>query len=185
MGVYRDIVVGSTNQVKINAVKEVLAEFPDIMKSDDVMPIKADSGVSDQPIGFDQIISGAKNRAKMAFEEARPDLAIGIEDGIAEVPHTDSGYLNFCASVAYDGRRFFVGMSGGYEYPKDVVRHIMDDGLNVTESFIKLGLVDDRNIGAEEGAIGVMSKGRENRIDGTKYALRRALIKLDNKDVYD
>ncbi len=180
---YKIVVLGSTNQTKVNAVKETLDEFPELFHTRDVMPIKASSDVPEQPIGFDEIISGAKNRARMAYMKSRPDLSIGLEDGICEIPHTHSGYMNFCACALYDGHDFVVALSGGYEYPRRVIDKILNEDKNITEAFFELGLSEKEDLGAQEGAIGVMSNGRENRVDGTRIALRRALMKLENKDM--
>ncbi|MFP4656027.1 MAG: DUF84 family protein [Candidatus Woesearchaeota archaeon] len=181
---YKIIAIGSTNSTKVDALRDILEEYPELFSDPVVMTAKVSSGVADQPIGFDQIISGAKNRAKTVYEEVGPDLGVGLEDGLAEVPHTETGYMNFCASAIYNGHDFFVAMSGGYEYPKEVIEMILERDMNITDSFLELGLSDKNDLGAAEGAIGVMSRGRENRIDGTKIALRRALMKIENANLF-
>ena len=181
---FKSIALGTKNESKITAVEDVISEYIDIFHDSEVVPVKVQSSVPEQPIGFDQIIKGAKERALKSFLEVRPDVSIGIEDGIAEMPETRTGYMNFCCVAFYDGHEFTIGMSGGYEYPKDVIRDVLEHKKNITESFFERGLTDNPNIGAYEGAIGIMTKGRENRVDATKSALRRALIQIENKDLF-
>ncbi|MFW6231128.1 MAG: DUF84 family protein [Nanoarchaeota archaeon] len=182
MTMYKAIALGTKNSGKVVAVEEIIEEYPDLFPFSEVIPTEVESGVSEQPIGFDEISKGAKRRAKEAYESVRGDIGIGIEDGIAEMPHARTGYMNFCCCAIYDGHEYVIGMSGGYEYPRDVIKDILHRKMDVTESFYARGLTGNPHLGKAEGAVGVMSKGRENRVDGTKAALRRALIQLENKD---
>ena len=59
--------VGSTNEVKVGAVREVSAEYPCIAGAE-IVGVEAASGVADQPKTLDETIRGAINRAKAAFE---------------------------------------------------------------------------------------------------------------------
>jgi inosine/xanthosine triphosphatase len=181
---YKAIALGTKNQTKVQAVEFVLKEYEDLFPRSEIIPFSVESGVSEQPIGFDEIIQGAKNRAKHAFDEAHADLSMGIEDGIAKMPHTRTGYMNFCCCAIYDGHDYVIGMSGGYEYPRDVIHKVLNEKKDITQSFNEVGLSSDSNLGSAEGAIGVLTKGRENRIDGTQAALRRALIQLEHKDLF-
>ena len=181
---YKSIAVGTMNQSKLTAVETVLSEYEDVFPNSEVVPVKVESLVPEQPIGFNEIIKGAKERAKNAFLETQSDIAIGIEDGIAEMQETRTGYMNFCCVAFYDGHEFVIGMSGGFEYPRDVIKDVIEHKKNITDSFFERGLTDNPNIGADEGALGIMTKGRETRADATKSALRRALIQIENKDLF-
>ena len=56
----RRILVGSVNSSKIQAVGDALAAFVPDLKVDGV---EVESGVPEQPVGFGEILRGAKNRA--------------------------------------------------------------------------------------------------------------------------
>lgn len=167
--------VGSTNPVKIDAVREVFSEsgrFPAFnLVSRDVA-----TGVPEQPKSLDDTLRGAINRARRAFEAC--DLSVGIEDGLFAVPHTQSGYMNVCACAIFDGRRAHLGLASAFEYPPEVVRLVIDEGLDVTQAFVKAGLSNNAKLGAAEGAIGVLTDGRLTRRAYAKQAVVMALIHL-------
>ena len=50
------------------------------------------------------------------------------------------------------------------------------------QEFFKLGITKNPQIGSEEGAIGIVTKGRLDRKEYTKQALRMALIHLEKFD---
>ena len=56
--------VGSTNKVKVNAVKEVIADY-EMFKNAEVVPVGTSSGVSDQPLSLQETINGAKKPRKV------------------------------------------------------------------------------------------------------------------------
>ena len=168
--------VGSTNQVKIAAVQGAVKHHARLAQCR-VVGLDVPSGVSEQPRSLDETIRGAVNRARHAFPGC--DLSIGIEDGLGAVPHTRSGYMNFCACAIFDGRRTHVGLASAFEYPPEVVRLVMEEGLDITQAFHKLGLSHNPALGTAQGAIGVMTKGTLTRTDYAQQAVAMALIHLD------
>ena len=77
----RLIAVGSTNRVKIGAVREVLRSLaPDAR----VEGVDVPSGVADQPFGDEETIRGAQARARGALAALAADLGVGIEGGVVE-----------------------------------------------------------------------------------------------------
>jgi inosine/xanthosine triphosphatase len=74
------ILVGSTNPVKVQAVKEAFSRF---FKGVEVVGRKVDSGVPDQPFG-DDTFRGARNRA-YALMKDRADFYVGLEGGVMDV----------------------------------------------------------------------------------------------------
>lgn len=170
---HRIIAVGSTNPVKIDAVRLAFTEsgrFGTI----DVKARDVASGVREQPITMDETLRGAITRARSAFVDC--DLSVGIEDGLFAVPHTQSGYMNVCACAIFDGTREHVGLASAFEYPQEVTRFVIDEGLDVTQAFVKAGLSSNARLGAAEGAIGVLTKGRLSRRDYARQAVEAALI---------
>jgi inosine/xanthosine triphosphatase len=165
--------VGSTNPVKLAAVRETFQGY-DAAAELTIVGREVSSGVSDQPVSLDETIRGAINRARNAFHGC--DLSVGLEDGLVAVPYTQSGYMNICACVIFDSRREFLGLSSAFEYPVEVVRLIIEEGLDVTRAFRQTGLSDNPALGSAEGAIGILTKGRLTRTDYTKQAVATALI---------
>ena len=174
------IKVGSENKSKVQAVAEIIREYPHLMKAD-VEGVKTDSNVSAQPKSLEETIRGAMSRAKAAFPGG--DYGIGIESGLMLVPNTKSGYMDVCACAIYDGKEFHLGLSSAWEFPdKQVTDLMIKEGLDMSEAINKAGLTKNPQIGSEEGAIGILTKGRMDRKEYTKQALRTALIHLEQFD---
>lgn len=171
------IVVGSKNPAKVEAVREILQDYPHL-KDAEVVGVEVASGVEEQPLTVESIANGAVNRARAAFVDC--DYAIGLESGFMQMPHTKSGYLEACYAAIYDGHDFHVGLSSGFECPDvEIMRLIREEGLNLAEAANKVGLVEDPAIGSGQGVIGILTKGRMDRKEYTKQALRTALIHID------
>jgi inosine/xanthosine triphosphatase len=92
------VAVGSTNPVKVEPVRAVLARaFPEAR----VVSVDVRSGVPDQPIGLEQMRLGARNRALGA-------LADLLENRLVQAPD------------ASGGTRWGVGLEGGVEFEDEV-----------------------------------------------------------------
>ncbi len=165
--------MASLNKNKINAVKEVFPEF--IVKG-----IACSSGVREQPISLDEIITGAINRAKGVYDDC--EYSVGIEDGISSVPYTTSGYMNFCCCAIYNGRRIYTGLGPAFEYPTDCTKMVIEKGITISEAFLPVSGKPD--IGHEMGIIGWLTSGRIDRKDYTKQAVEMARIQIDNENLY-
>ena len=167
--------VGSTNVVKVEAVKSAFDESG-LFASPRYASIEVSSDVSAQPTSLDETIRGAINRARNAFRGCV--LSVGLEDGLICVPYTQSGYMNVCACAIFDGGRDYIGLSSAFEYPQKVIRLVIEEGLDITRAFLRAGLSDNPTLGAAEGAIGILTKGRLTRKDYAKQAVTMALIHL-------
>lgn len=174
------VIVGSKNKVKINAVSEILREYPHLTSAE-VSGAEASSGVSDQPKSLEETVQGAKNRAKAIFSEN--DYSIGIESGLMHVPGSKSGYMDVCICAIYDDSEFHIGLSSAWEFPDVSTTDLMiKDGLDMSQAINKAGMTKNSYIGSAEGAIGILTKGRMDRKEYTKQALRTALIHLEQFD---
>jgi len=174
------IIVGSKNRVKVGAVEEILKEYPHLAHAE-VTAVETDSSVPDQPRSLDETVRGAMNRARNAYQAC--DYSIGLESGWMQVPHTKSGHMDVCVCAIYDGKEFHIGLSSAWEFPdKRITDFIIKDGMNTTEAINKAGLANNPEIGSQEGAIGMLTKGRMDRKEYTKQALRTALIHLEQFD---
>ena len=97
-----------------------------------------------------------------------------------QIPRTKSGYLEACVAAIFDGTEHHIGLSSGFECPDtEVTRLVLEDGLTFAQAINKTGLTNDPAIGAGQGAIGILTKGRLDRKAYTKEALRTALIHID------
>jgi inosine/xanthosine triphosphatase len=171
------IAVGSLNPAKVSAVREIVADY-DALLGADVDGVDAPSGVADQPKSLEETIRGAMNRARAAFRDCA--YSVGIESGIVEVPYTKTGWMDVCACAVHDGAEFHLGLSSLFECPKDVVDMMLRDGCDMAQAFNRCGYTDDPKLGASQGAIGLLTRGRVDRKAYTIQALRAALIHVEN-----
>lgn len=175
------IIVGSKNQVKIDAVKEVVFDYPlfagcEVRGEDPSVPVYG------QPKTLQDTIDGARERARAVFSDCK--YSFGIESGLMAVPHTKTGVMDVTACVIYDGENFYMGLSSAFEYPVKVTELILNSGLDASQAYKALGLTQDEKIGAAEGVIAHLTKGRLNRKNYTKQAIMMALAQLENPELY-
>ena len=163
------VAVGSTNPVKLAAVRAVLARA---MPGSEVRPVAVTSGVPDQPVGDDVTIAGARMRALRARDALDADFGAGIEGGVVENP---DGSLRTCAwavVVARDGR---IGTGGSLAMPlPPPVAAAVRGGL-------ELGLAMDELTGAHDtkrgtGAVGVLTAGLIDRRAAYEVLVTYALV---------
>ncbi|ELY89322.1 DUF84 family protein [Natrialba taiwanensis] len=156
-----NVVVGSTNPVKIGAVERTLERFEPT-----VTAVAVDSGVSEQPWSVEETITGARNRARRAYrvladkpDSEPPDYGVGLEGGVARFDGTDSLSLIMWAAVT-DGTHTDVGSGPSLRLPDDVTSRleagdelgpVMDDLLETT------------GVAETEGAAGVLTDGLTDR----------------------
>ena len=109
------IALGTTSKWKIDFVKKVLSE---IGVKFEIIAVRTDSKVSDQPITEDETILGSVNRAKQSIKESpRADVGLGIEVGY----HKDKkgNYEMFCyATIAEKDGNLLSSCSHKFLLPK-------------------------------------------------------------------
>ena len=168
--------VGTHNPLKVRATRNVLER---IYTRIDVGGIEVDSGVGDQPIGLDETIQGAVNRARNAFMDV--DLSVGIESGLLETPHSITGYLDLQWCAIYDGDKITLGVSSGFEYPPAVVEEVLK-GREVGEVMDQVTGVE--KLGQKTGAVSYLSRGLLDRTENTEQCVLMAMIPRMNEGVY-
>ena len=173
--------VGSKNQVKVDAVKEIIKDY-DFLSEAEVFSLEVTSGVYKQPTSTDETIQGAMNRAKSAFQNCK--YSFGIESGLITIPNTKTGYMNICACAIYDGKDYHLGLSSAFEYPTKVTKLVFSDNLEIDEAIYKAGLTNDKRIGRSGGVIGYLTKNRLKRKEYIKQAITTALIHLENPELF-
>jgi len=160
----KDIAVGSINPVKTEAVRSVMERIYGDVR---ITPVKASSGVPEQPWG-EETLRGAVNRAKAAI--GGHDMAVGIEAGVFEM--YDGIYdIQHCAVLDRNGN-MTVGMGPGFRYPDDVAE-LLRKGLTVGDAMKRLY---PNHSGRGEGAIGLLSKGLIDRKSLTEQAVMAAMV---------
>jgi len=175
--------VGSQNSAKLEAVRRGLAPF---FPSFELQGCDVASGVSEQPIGFDEIITGARNRALRSFELGNCDLAAGIEDGLVSVSAVPTRYINLGCCVLYDGEQESFGFSSGFEYPQVCIEAATAfDRVPVGDSFERVFQGREAiDAGPWAGNIGRLTQGVLSRADYGAHAVICALIRLLHPDIY-
>lgn len=169
--------VGSQNPVKVQATRNILTKlYNDV----NVFSVHVHSGVPDQPIGLEQTIEGAVNRAKRAYSPDC-DLGVGIESGLLETPHTITGYVDLQWCAIYDGDKTTMGVSAGFEYPPSVVEEVLN-GKEVGDVMDELTGVED--LGEKMGAVSYLSRGMLDRTGNTEQCVLMAMIPRLNEGVY-
>lgn len=173
--------VGSINKTKIQAVEEILKEYENFVDAE-VVGVDVVTDVFGHPIGIDKVVSGAIDRAKRGFRDC--DLSFGIEGGLIAVPETQSGYMEVAACAIYDGARTALGLSPAYEWPKIISDLIVKGGLDGSQALREAGFTKEEKIGNGEGGIWIFTKGKMDRKEFNKLAVRMAFIQLENKKHY-
>ncbi|MGA9287094.1 MAG: DUF84 family protein [Anaerobacillus sp.] len=147
-----EIGVGSLNPVKINAVK---AHFHNHVKG-----VSVPSGVSEQPWGDEETLSGAKQRAKAAMGKAQTSIGIGLEGGVQMVG--ERLYVcNWGALVNNEGVEI---VAGGARFPlPDEMRKNLEEGEELGP--LVSAYASRAEVNKKEGAIGIFTDGAVTRTD--------------------
>lgn len=172
---------GTTNELKVQAVREALSIYPFLDKAE-VVGVPVTSGVSAQPRSLEETILGAKTRALNAFHGC--DYSIGIESGLIDTPGSMTGHLEVSLCVLFDGLNYHFGMSPGFECPPEITRLILEEGADLNEACFRAGLTSNPHIGHHQGSLGLLTKGFMTRKAYTIYAIQMALIALQNPELY-
>ena len=170
------IAVGSTNPVKIEAVRSVVQR---IWPEAEVAGISVPSGVSEMPMSEAEMITGAQNRAVAARERLTADLGIGLEGGLHEESFgwTLQGWV---AVVTGDGRSS-LGSGTRLTLPDHIVQrvlvgeelgHVMDD------------LLGQENVKQKGGAIGALTAGLIMRQAAFTHSVTYALAPFIAPEFY-
>jgi inosine/xanthosine triphosphatase len=127
--------VGSLNAPKIGAVRGAFAAFG---SEPECRGVEVESGVPEQPVGFDEIVAGARNRAAAAYASGPCDLAVGIEDGLIEVAAMGPGSLNIGCAVVTDGSHDSPALSSAFPYPPECAQPALADREPIGALFDRL-----------------------------------------------
>ena len=152
----RRVAVGSTNPVKIAAVRSVIARLaPDAS----VEGVQVASKVADQPFGDEETIRGALTRARSARDALRAEIGVGLEGGVVEGA---DGHMRTCAwaAVASNDGREGVGGSLSMLLPDQVATWVRG-GVELGHAMDRL--TDERGTKHGKGAVGILTGGLVDR----------------------
>lgn len=161
-----EVAVGSQNPVKVAATEAAIAGQFDAT----VEAVGVDSGVSEQPRGHEETISGAENRAEAALAVAGSDIGVGIEGGVAAFDGTDGLFLVMWAAVT-DGERWGQGSGPALRLPEDIAARIRD-GEELGP--VMDDLLDTTGVARDQGAAGALTNGIINRESALEHAVAGA-----------
>ena len=150
------VAVGSTNPVKVAAVRAVILRVAPLAQ---VTGVAVSSGVPDQPMGDDETQRGARTRAQAALAASEAMLALGLEGGVVALP---DGRLRTCAwAVAVDrAGRDGVGGSLAMPLPAAVAARVRA-GEELGVAMDVVARTSGTKVG--RGAVGILTAGLLDR----------------------
>ncbi len=171
------VAVGSINPAKIAAAEQaVCSVWPDAQ----IIPVDVPSGVAEQPIGDDETIAGAINRARAARDATNADLGVGIEGGVIDTRY--GMFVSGWSAVIDREERVGLGNSGHFLLPDAIARNIRDGGELGPEMDRFTGLHDvKRNL----GAVGIFTGGRITRTEALATGVLFALTRFIHPEFYN
>jgi inosine/xanthosine triphosphatase len=177
------ITVGSKNKTKIQSVIDAVMLYPDIFVNPEIIGVDIQVELFGHPKNIKETIEGAIKRAKDAFVNC--DYSFGLESGLMEVPYSKTGYMETAACAIFNGKNIYLGLSPSFEWPKEVLKYILDGKGDASEAFKQLGFTKSDKLGAEDGGIiGFLTKGKMPREDYTKYGIIMAITQLEQPHLY-
>ncbi len=147
------IAIGSTNPIKVQAVKNAIAN--DEIK---IISTHASSEVSLQPLSDEETLQGAINRAKDCLEKSEAQLAIGLEAGVVFL--NDHVFLCHWGAII-DRHQNIYFTNGPIILLPDSYKEALLGGQILED--IMYGSTGIQNLGSKKGAIGVFTQDRLNR----------------------
>ena len=182
--------VGSVNEPKLVAVRSAIGAYaPDA----EIEGVEVASGVPEQPVGFEEVIRGARNRAAGAMSGAPCDLGIGIEDGLVPIATGDSerevAHLNIGCVAITDGERTSIGFSSAFGYPSECSIPAVRDREPIGAAFDRLwearrGESAARPSALSTGNVGRLSNGVLPRAEYARHGVLCALFAFVQPDLY-
>lgn len=150
--------VGTANPMKVAATRKAFATFFRKVK---VVGVEVPSAVSPQPISFGEIVRGARERARRAFQDC--DYSVGIEAGVFKVGPAWPRPFQITMACVFDGRRESLGSGPFFELPESMMKKV---------------------VLADTGSVAVVTKGKVKRESVTRDAIVMALAPFVSPELY-
>lgn len=173
------VLIGTKNPGKIEGAKRAFANyFSDV----EVIGIKAESNVSEQPVGKETFL-GAKNRVNNLIKYAKEnnicaDYFVAVESGIND----DLGFwaITNIAVVKNNLGEIGVGSSESFPVPEKYVKTIIEETLAPVMDKI----FEESDLRSSTGGIGLLTHDVLSRIDLNTHAFVMALTPFINKNLW-
>lgn len=168
-----NIVIGTTSQSKINALKNALNKFN--INDYNIIPVKAQSNVQENPINEETKL-GAQNRNEYIQNYCEEnninyDILISIEAGYTK--EEENYYIDSYTCVIYKNQTYF-GQSPRIKITKNIFNYVYEQNpLHVLINEI----LNKENI---NGFIGFITNDNIKRADVESYSISQALSKCFN-----
>ncbi len=146
-----EIVIGSSNKAKVAAVTSVFSEA-------DIISVTVSSDVSSQPIGDEETLNGAINRAKNAQQLSGNAVAIGLEGGVMYL--NNQLYLTNWGAIATLDGVVYTASGARIALPSQFIEEI-HAGRELSDIMNEYTKRED--IRHHEGAIGIFSNDHISR----------------------
>ena len=176
---------------KLGAVRDAVASISSLLAPGaeiDVVGVEVESGVSHTPVGREELMQGARQRAeavaKLAGQCREPwNFFVGLEGGF-DVLREDGARRVFLESWAYvsDGVSGFFGRSGSIEVPEVVAEEVIDRGVELSVAIDRFA--GEVGIRDAQGAWGVLSGNLITRQDSFRVAVISAFAPFYNSKMY-
>ena len=144
--------------MKLRAARKAFGRF---FKKVRVVGVDVASDVSAQPLSFGEVVRGAQNRARAAFQDC--DYAVGIEAGLFRVAGATPRPFQITMACVFDGTRLALGSGPFFEIPESLVRKV---------------------IRSDEGSVALVTKGKVTREEVTVDAVVMALAPFVSARLY-
>ncbi|WP_438863555.1 inosine/xanthosine triphosphatase [Neptunicella sp.] len=171
------VIVGSTNPVKVNAVRRALSAVLE-SSSIECVGISAPSAVADQPMSAAETLLGAKNRVEYCQAQQDADYYVAIEGGVDQFEY---GAATFAYVVINDGKRQSIGRSANLPLPHSIYQALLK-GEELGPLIDKL--FNTHNIKQKGGAIGLFTNGHASRESAYHQALILAMAPFLHGELY-
>ncbi len=171
------IAVASNNPVKKNAAKSAFELV--FAQTVDIIPCDVDSGVSDQPMSYEETRQGAFNRVEASKVMVEADYYIAYEGG---VDIFEDGPKTFAVLCISDNSTEVFGQSAMLPLPIQIYEQLLNGkelGTAMDELF------NTHNIKQKGGAIGQLTKGLETRVSIYQSATILALSRFMHAELFD
>ncbi len=169
--------VGSTNKVKVDAVRNIFTQAFGLVE---VVSVEPNHGIERQP-QEERVVEGAIRRAENALKAAGADFGVGVEAGLFMNEHVGRKLdVQYCVIIDSHGR-MTMGHGPGFEYPPKVIEAV-ERGGTVGDTMSALTGIED--IGRNQGSVGYLSDGLMDRTSLTEIAVVMALIPRIRRDLY-
>jgi inosine/xanthosine triphosphatase len=174
--IVKSVAVGSTNPVKIAAVRAIVEQvWPEVA----VLAVDTNSGISAMPMSDAECLTGARNRALAAREALAADLGVGLEGGVNPEP-AGLMLLGWVAIVDSFGREG-VAATARLPLPSAIARRVNGGeelGLVMGE------LLGQDNVKQKGGAVGALTAGLIPRQEAFAIAVAYALAPFVSPEFY-